>query len=175
MSSWIFDLFDFTKFTANLKSFSHFVHSMLGLRLAWWCFNNVWANFVNVMLGLRLAWLHKVYHKPKILIAFHALHVGSLTCFVVFQWRVSKILWMSCWISNLLDFTKYTWDFPFSPQTNNHPILLFLHKNCTLLEITSRSNALSDSLRYFLKIQCRSRTNALMTLCHVIKINLSKK
>ena len=43
-----------------------FVHSMLGLWLAWWCFNNVWVNFVNVMLGLRLAWVHKIYHKTKV-------------------------------------------------------------------------------------------------------------
>ena len=42
------------------------VHSMLDLRLAWWCFINVWVNFVNDMLGLRLAWVHKVYYKTKV-------------------------------------------------------------------------------------------------------------
>ena len=35
--------------------FSHFVHFILGFRLAWWCFNDVW-------------------------VKFHGSHVGSLTC-----------------------------------------------------------------------------------------------
>ena len=44
----------------------HYVHSMLGFRLAWWCFNDVWVNFVNDMMGLQLVWVHKVYHITKV-------------------------------------------------------------------------------------------------------------
>jgi len=159
---WISDLLG----SVLINVWVNLVNVMLGLRLAWlrkvyrklkifyhisctpcWISSllgsvliNVWINLVNVMLGLRLAWLHKVYRKLKIF--FH----------------------ISCtpyWVSDLFDFTKYTSNSPFSPQTNKHSILFFFHKNCTLLKIASRFNALSDSLRCFLKIQHRFKVQHL--------------
>jgi len=57
----------------------------------------------------------------------------------------------------MLDFTnstvkpKYFLKKGKNTQINDHLILLFLNENYTLLEIASRSNALSDTL-LFLKI-----------------------
>ena len=102
MLCWVSDLLDFAKFTANPKSFSHFMHSMLGLRLSWWCFNkhvdkfsechvrsptclasqnlshtqNPFLHFVHSMLGLRLAW----WCFNNVCIKFLESHVGSPTC-----------------------------------------------------------------------------------------------
>jgi len=105
MSRWISDLLDFAKFTANSKSFSHFVHSILGFRLTWWCFN-------------------------KCVDKFSECHDVSPTCLTSQSLPQTQnfffyIMCPPCWVSDLLDFTKYTWDSLFSPQTNNHSIFLF--------------------------------------------------
>ena len=108
--------------------FSHSVHSMLGLRLAWWRFNIVWVNFVNVMQGLRLAWLHKVYRKSKIfvLISFTSCWVSvllggvSITC----EWNFVNVmlgLWLAWLHKAYLRFSffssnKWSLNSSFSPQ-----------------------------------------------------------
>ena len=63
----------------------------------------------------------------------------------------------------------------FSPPSLLTLLLFFLHKNYTLLEIASRSNALSNSLCYLLKIQCRFKVQRLNDSFLAIKINISKK
>ena len=89
-----------------LGTWLHFVHSMLGLRLVWQCFNKRVGNLANVTLGLQLTWLCKVYRKPKIFFTVRALHDGSLTCLTLQSLSQTRNLFHSsctpCWVSDLL-------------------------------------------------------------------------
>ena len=143
MSCWVSDLLDVSKFTANPKSFSSFMHSMLGFRLAWWRFN-------------------------KCVSKFSECHVWSPTCLALqslpqtwnlFLHFVHSMLRLRLAVSNLLNFTKKI--LPFLHKQIITKFFYFFHKICTLFEIASGSNILSDSLRCFLKIQYRFKVQHL--------------
>ena len=106
----------------------HFVHSILDLRLAWWCFNKRVDKFSECHVESSTYWTSQSLLQTEVFfhIVFNPCWVFNLRLALwCFNKRVSKISWKSCWVSDLLDFTKYTWDFPFSPQINNHSILFF--------------------------------------------------
>ena len=111
---------------------------------------NPFLHFVHFMLGV---WLGR-WCFNNVCIKFRESYVGFSTCLT---------------LQSILEIL------PFLHKQIINQFSFFLHKNCTLFEIASRSNALSNSLHCFLKIQYFLRFNALTILCYAIKINLSKK
>jgi len=127
---------------------------------------------VHFMLALQLAWLCKVYQKPKIFFAFRALHVGSLTLLAsqsLVQTRNPFLhivqsmvgLWLAWWCFNnvcikfhgshvksptCLTLQSNLGILPFPHKQIITQFSFFIHKNCTLLKIASRSNALRSPL-----------------------------